>query len=184
MAVLLTPMHAAQPPLPSALSSSSSSSSDFASSQEHANSLALTAGRGCEVTALHSPKTREQGSAESLTSLLTQIPDIVIPEPVHNPLPLQCLAVTALPEAIREEIDRVLDEYSVMASSPRQLLSPNAASANSGSFSSSSSTFDDGSKEIGRHQVAGAESDQAGGHDTSMNGAAKKVIFLSGVCMY
>lgn len=170
MAVLLTPMHAVQ----QQQQQQAMSSSDFASSQK----LALTAaGRGCETACglLHSPSkiktTREEhaGSAESLTSLLAQLPDIVIPELIQNPLPLQCLAASALPETIREEIDRVLAEYSVMASSPRHLLSPNAASANSSG--SSSSTAGAVLEEIGRHQVAGSGGDQLGGHD----GAAKEV---------
>lgn len=61
-------------------------------------------------------------SVESLTSLLSSLPDIVIPETLHNPLPLQCLAASALPESISEEIDQVLKEFSVkMATSPRRL---------------------------------------------------------------
>ncbi len=49
-------------------------------------------------------------SVESLNTLLTCLPDIVIPEPLYNPLPLQCLAANALPEAICKEIEQVLRE--------------------------------------------------------------------------
>lgn len=51
-------------------------------------------------------------STESLSSLLMSLPEVVIPETVYNPLPLQCLAAGALPEAVREDIDRVLNYYS------------------------------------------------------------------------
>lgn len=66
-------------------------------------------------------------SVESLNSLLSRLPDIVIPETLHNPLPLQCLAFNALPEIVREDIDGVLSEFSsssaVMdASSPARHL--------------------------------------------------------------
>lgn len=57
---------------------------------------------------------RHTKSTESLNTLLNSLPDVVIPEPLCNPLPLQCLAASALPRAIREEIDRVLDLYSTM----------------------------------------------------------------------
>lgn len=67
---------------------------------------------------------RHTKSTESLNSLLRSLPDVVIPETLYNPLPLQCLAASALPEAIREEIDGVLDRYStVMDSSVCQLQS-------------------------------------------------------------
>ena len=49
-------------------------------------------------------------SVESLDTLLSYLPDIVIPEPLYNPLPLQCLAANALPEAVRIEIERVRDQ--------------------------------------------------------------------------
>jgi hypothetical protein len=47
------------------------------------------------------------------------LPDVVIPDTIYNPLPLQCLAASALPEAVRQEIDGVLDRYSNAMSSPR-----------------------------------------------------------------
>lgn len=51
-------------------------------------------------------------STESLNTLLMSLPDIVIPDLVRNPLPLQCLAANALPESIRMDINKVLEEYS------------------------------------------------------------------------
>lgn len=60
---------------------------------------------------------RHTKSTESLSSLLKRLPEVVIPEPLYNPLPLQCLAASALPETVREEIDRVLEHYSAMSSS-------------------------------------------------------------------
>ena len=42
------------------------------------------------------------------------LPDIVIPAPLHNPLPLQCLAADALPEQVKEEIDRITAHYGTM----------------------------------------------------------------------
>ena len=86
---------------------------------------------GCSITSgtCASEKLQQQGpschhqlkstkSTESLNSLLKSLPEVVIPETLHNPLPLQCLAASALPEAVREEIDRVLDRYSNAMSSP------------------------------------------------------------------
>ena len=72
-------------------------------------------------------------SQESLNTLLTHLPDIVIPEPLYNPLPLQCLAANALPEAVRRDIDQVLGEYSTMATvlSPRRLQESSIASQSS-----------------------------------------------------
>lgn len=64
---------------------------------------------------------RPTKSTESLSSLLKSLPDVVIPETLYNPLPLQCLAAGCLPEAIREEIDRVLKRYSSMETSVSQL---------------------------------------------------------------
>lgn len=55
-------------------------------------------------------------SVESLTTLLNCLPDIVIPEPLYNPLPLQCLAASALPEAVCREIQQVIEECSSMTS--------------------------------------------------------------------
>ena len=51
-------------------------------------------------------------STESLNTLLMNLPDIIIPEPLCSPLPLQCLALNALPDSIRKEIDGILEEYS------------------------------------------------------------------------
>ena len=39
------------------------------------------------------------------------LPDIIIPAPLHNPLPLQCLAADALPKQVKEEIDRITAHY-------------------------------------------------------------------------
>jgi len=61
-------------------------------------------------------------SLDSLNTLLDKLPDIVIPEPVHNPLPLQCLAAGSLPESVRSEIDTVLSEFSVVLKSPSHVL--------------------------------------------------------------
>ena len=48
-------------------------------------------------------------STESLGMLLNNLPDIVKPDSVFNPLPLQCLAANSLPESIRREIDKLLE---------------------------------------------------------------------------
>ena len=50
-------------------------------------------------------------SIESLNTLLMRMPEIYIPTLVHNPLPLQCLAASALPPELRREIDGVIAEY-------------------------------------------------------------------------
>ncbi len=57
-------------------------------------------------------------SLDSLDTLLMTLPDIVIPDPIRNPLPLQCLAAGALPECLRQEIDVVLKEYTPAMTSP------------------------------------------------------------------
>ena len=49
--------------------------------------------------------------AESMSSL-PDIPDIFIPLPLFNPLPLQCLAANALPDELKSEIDSVIALYS------------------------------------------------------------------------
>ena len=49
--------------------------------------------------------------AESISSL-PDIPDIFIPLPLFNPLPLQCLAANALPDELKSEIDGVIALYS------------------------------------------------------------------------
>lgn len=44
------------------------------------------------------------------TTSLDTIPDIVIPLPLYNPLPLQCLAANALPEEVKMEIEEVVSQ--------------------------------------------------------------------------
>ena len=67
-------------------------------------------------TSLNSAK-----SVESLNTLLMSMPEISIPSPVYNPLPLQCLAVSALPAQLREEIDGVIAEYALMSTASCEL---------------------------------------------------------------
>ena len=50
-------------------------------------------------------------STESLDSL-DLLPDIVIPPLLRDPLPLQCLAASALPKQLREELDSIVEQYS------------------------------------------------------------------------
>ena len=45
-------------------------------------------------------------------SSLPDIPEIVIPPPLFNPLPLQCLAANALPDEVKSEIESVITLYS------------------------------------------------------------------------
>ena len=40
------------------------------------------------------------------------LPEISLPRPIYNPLPLQCLAASALPESVQREIDEVIALYS------------------------------------------------------------------------
>ena len=61
-------------------------------------------------------------SLDSLNTLLDKFPDIVIPEPVYNLLPLQCFAASCLPGSVRYEIDTVLREFSVVLKSPSHIL--------------------------------------------------------------
>ena len=91
-------------------------------------------------------------SVESLTTLLTCMPDIVIPEPLYNPLPLQCLAANALPEAVCREIDQVLRECSTMTStsSPRRLQ---ADQLESGSEIGASVELKDEASSLGEEKI-------------------------------
>lgn len=50
-------------------------------------------------------------SANSEMCTSAELPDIVIPLPLHNPLPLQCLAAAALPDQVKQEIDTITDRY-------------------------------------------------------------------------
>lgn len=68
-------------------------------------------------------------SVESLNTLLSNLPDIVIPEPVYNPLPLQCLAATSLPDSVRSDIDNILHEFSVTVKSPSHILQQDSSGA-------------------------------------------------------
>lgn len=61
-------------------------------------------------------------SIESLNTLLMSMPEISIPSPLHNPLPLQCLAANALPVELRREIDGLINEYSAPLSEDHQTL--------------------------------------------------------------
>ena len=56
-------------------------------------------------------ETSKLAKAESMSSL-PDIPDIFIPLPLFNPLPLQCLAANALPDELKSEIDSVIALYS------------------------------------------------------------------------
>jgi len=61
-------------------------------------------------------RTERTLSVESLNSLLSKMPEISIPSTLYNPLPLQCLAVNALPNGVKREIDGVIAEYTAHAS--------------------------------------------------------------------
>lgn len=101
-------------------------------------------------------------SIESLNTLLMRMPEICIPDPVHNPLPLQCLAASALPPELRREIDGVIAEYAsaLTASSSQERLDvcataeqvqhqqQPATAANSTLESATAATSDNGAKEI------------------------------------
>lgn len=86
-----------------------------------------------EPSSPHKHPLKSTKSTESLNSLLRSLPEVVIPETLHNPLPLQCLAASALPEAVREEIDRVLDHYSNAMSSPGRVQDVTTATGGSSS---------------------------------------------------
>lgn len=68
------------------------------------------------------------GSMESMDMFLNNLPDIYIPDPVYNPLPLQCLAENSLPESVRSEIDSILREFAEI-SSPVLLQHPESSGA-------------------------------------------------------
>ena len=59
-------------------------------------------------------------SIESLNTLLMSMPEISIPNLVHNPLPLQCLAASALPVELRREIDGLIAEYALFCEDYQQ----------------------------------------------------------------
>lgn len=44
------------------------------------------------------------------TISLDTIPDIIVPPPLYNPLPLQCLAASALPDEVKMEIEEVISQ--------------------------------------------------------------------------
>lgn len=72
----------------------------------------------CHNASLNSAK-----SVESLNTLLMSMPEISIPALVYNPLPLQCLAVSALPDQLRREIDDVIAAYAVMSNASTECCS-------------------------------------------------------------
>ena len=94
----------------------SASEEDLNRSYFSANNL-YTDDDGEELCQLASSK-----SLDSLNTLLDKLPDIVIPEPVYSPLPLQCLAASSLPASVRSEIDAVLQEFSIVLKSPSHVL--------------------------------------------------------------
>lgn len=101
---------------------------------------------------------RSTKSTESLNTLLSSLPEVIIPETLYNPLPLQCLAAGALPEAVREEIDQVLDHYSNAMSSSQSAkgLHKEAGIATGGSSSALLNGAEtDGGIEGGGHGVRG-----------------------------
>lgn len=55
-------------------------------------------------------------AAQETLSAIAGLPDIVIPPSRYNPLPLQCLAANALPNQVKDEIDRITSEYREMDS--------------------------------------------------------------------
>jgi len=102
-------------------------------------------------------------SVESLTSLLRRLPDVVIPEPLYNPLPLQCLAANALPDLVRQEIDSVLNQYSQAISSP--ISSPGRILAGAAAATAGSTCVDAEGPSEGRDALvsnAGCEDDNGG----------------------
>lgn len=93
-------------------------------------------------------------SIESLNTLLMRMPEIHIPTLVHNPLPLQCLAASALPPELRREIDGVIAEYvcdeellDVCAAEEVQHQQEPAAPANAMLESATAMAGDNGTKE-------------------------------------
>jgi len=62
----------------------------------------------CSTTAETSATATKTDSSGSLPD----IPEITIPPPLFNPLPLQCLAANALPDEVKSEIESVITLYS------------------------------------------------------------------------
>ena len=142
---------------------------------------------------------RATKSTESLNTLLSRLPDVVIPDPVFNPLPLQCLAASALPESVQQEIDRVLERYSLVDlessnksaaaaagagvhSRQQQLRKQSAMTdAGSGSFLAAADA-----EEAGVPDASVAQDDRGGGvveRDQETSGSASKVCVCVCVCV-
>ena len=84
-------------------------------------------------------------SIESLNTLLMSMPEISIPSPVRNPLPLQCLAASALPAGLRREIDGLIAEYALFYEDQDQTHAQEAASsANTPDSDATVTDLDDG----------------------------------------
>jgi hypothetical protein len=108
-------------------------------------------------------------SIESLNTLLMRMPDISIPSPVHNPLPLQCLAANALPMELRREIDGLIAECSLFCEDQNQAHTQVAASSVNTSDSDATVTDVDGSRATGDAEevdCASAEQVSAELHDS------------------
>lgn len=66
------------------------------------------------MDANHPHPTLLEASADKEMWSALELPDIVIPPPLYNPLPLQCLAAEALPVELKEEINRITARYGAM----------------------------------------------------------------------
>lgn len=100
-------------------------------------------------------------SIESLNTLLMRMPDISIPSPVHNPLPLQCLAANALPMELRREIDGLIAECSLFCENQDQAHAQVAASSVNTSDSDATVTDVDGSRAtVDAEEVDSASAEQ------------------------
>lgn len=88
-------------------------------------------------------------SIESLNTLLMSMPEISIPSPVRNPLPLQCLAASALPAELRREIDGLIAECALFCEDQDQAPAQEAASSAHTPDSDATVTDLDGSRTTG-----------------------------------
>ena len=93
-------------------------------------------------------------SIESLNTLLMSMPEISIPSPVRNPLPLQCLAASALPAELRREIDGLIAEYALFCEDQGQTHTQEAASSANTPDSDATVTDLDGARATGDAEVA------------------------------
>ena len=93
-------------------------------------------------------------SIESLNTLLMSMPEISIPSPVRNPLPLQCLAASALPAELRREIDGLIAEYALFYEDRDQTHTQEAASSANTPDSDATVTDLDGARATGDAEEA------------------------------